>query len=77
MEISLEALIALSRKETVTVTIEDPKGEFTLTQSPKRFVIEAEDLRLEIGRNTGDGGFVAALQAWEIVSDFVGNWPEV
>ncbi len=75
MEISLENLSKLRRFETVTITIEDCKGEFSLTQSPKRFVIEAEDLRLEISRPCG--GFEAALRAFEAASDILGNWPEV
>lgn len=80
MEISLENLKALCKEETVTITIEDCKGEFTLTRSFKRFVIQAEDLRLEIGRPSGESpmdGLVVALLAWQAVSDIVGDWPEI
>lgn len=74
MEISLEALTKLRKEKRVTVTIEDAKGEFALTQTPKSFLIEADGLKLEITRPCG--GFEAALTAWQAVSDILGDWPE-
>ncbi len=75
MEISLENLAKLRKFETVTITIEDCKGDFTLTQKPGSFLIVATDLRIEIGRPCG--GFEAALTAWQAASDILGDWPEV
>ncbi len=74
MEISLENLIALDKNETVTITIEDCKGEFTVSQTPEKFVIFAPDLKLETSR---ESGLLCALYAWQAVSDIVGDWPEV